>query len=914
MGMPTGTVTFLFTDIEGSTKLWDAYPDAMRGSLSRHDEIMREQIAAHDGYVFKTIGDAFCAAFFTAPDALNAALAAQLAFVDEPWQTPSPIRVRMALHTGTAQVRDNDYFGQPLNRVSRLQGAGHGGQTLMSLATQELVRDSLLPGVALLDLGIHQLRDLARPETVFQLCHPRLTADFAPIKTLDNPALRHNLPTQATSFVGRETEVAEVKRLLETTRLLTLTGTGGAGKTRLSLQVAADEIDGVGDGVWLVELAPLSDGDGVAQAVAKVLFVKEVPGESLLDTLVRDLRPKKLLLLLDNCEHVLPAISRLADALLKNCPDVRLLATSRESLQIGGETLYRVPSLPLPDPAEAPTAQNVGQYEAVRLFIDRAIASKPAFAVTNANAPAVAQICSRLDGIPLALELAAARIKSLSAEEINTRLDQSFRLLTGGSRTALPRQQTLRALVDWSYDLLSSAEKTLLSRLSVFAGGWTVEAAESVCAGDPVEGWEVLDLLSTLSDKSLVVSTDTPDGQTRYRLLETIRQYARERLQADFAPMEAVQAAHLLYFSNRADSVEELLFGAEAARYLAELETEHDNIRAALRFGIASQTLPEELCRLCAAGGQLWHFRGYWNEGRKWCAEIIAATQSAKPLPASARRAKVYTQAGRYALFQGDLTDAEASLQTARALAAQVGDDATLSLTLNTLGNVFFDRNDLDAAEGCYREALTVQPRLLKKDDMTHNLLSNLGGVAQERGEFAVARGLHTQALAIQRANGDKPSIAVTLENLAVLAVADGDLGQARALCEEAVQLNRDAGNKPDTAYSLRALGEVALEAGNAPEAREHLIESLQTAREVGARVLAVSVMLPLARACLLCGDASQAAHLLGTAQVLLETLTDDRNAAKHAQDAADTTAQTRAALGDAAFAAAFATGQADSF
>jgi class 3 adenylate cyclase len=487
MSRPTGTVTFLFTDIEGSTRLWEQQPEAMEEALARHDALAAGIIQQHDGHLVKHRGegDSLFAVFTRAADAVAAGVALQRALHTEPWPAQANLRVRVALHTGDALLRDGDYFGAAVNRCARLRAVAHGGQTLLSSATQELIRDVLPEGMGFRDLGEHRLRDLARPERVFQLLHPDLPDDFPPLSSLNT--LPNNLPQQVTSFIGREKEMADVRRLLATTRLLTLTGSGGTGKTRVSLQIAADLIAGEGDGVWLVELAPLADASLVPQAVATALGVREEPGKPLDQTLVEFLKPKRLLLLLDNCEHLLAACAELAGLILRGCPGVQIIATSREGLNIPGETTYRLPSLSLPDPRHLPsTAESLSQYEAVRLFIDRATAAVPSFAVTNQNAPAVAQLCVRLDGIPLAIELAAARVKAMSVEQINGRIADMFRLLTGGSRTALPRQQTLRAAIDWSYDLLSEKEKILLRRLSVFAGGWTIEAAEQVCS-DPEE-------------------------------------------------------------------------------------------------------------------------------------------------------------------------------------------------------------------------------------------------------------------------------------------------------------------------------------------------------------------------------------------------------------------------------------------
>lgn len=477
-----GTITFLFTDVEGSTKMWEEAPDLMPRSIARHDEIALAVIAENGGRVVKSRGegDSVFAVFPRASEAVAAAAKLQIALRNEPWPAKTPIKVRMALHTGEAQERDEDYYGAPVNRCARLRAIAHGGQIVVSLTTEELVRDSLKGDLGLKDLGLHRLKDLSRPEQVFQVLHPDLPEDFPPLRSLD--ALPNNLPQQLTSFIGREKVIAEVLEIFKQTRLLSLTGSGGAGKTRLALQVAADLLDDYEDGVWMVELAALADPNLVAQSIATTIGVREEPGRPILATLTDFLKPKKVLLVLDNCEHLLSACATLCDQLLRSCPGLYILATSREGLNIAGETTYRVPSLALPDPCSPQPISDLVQVEAVRLFVERAQAAQPSFQVNEQNAASLAQLCVRLDGIPLAIELAAARVKALSVDQINQRLDDRFRLLTGGSRTALPRQQTLRALIDWSYDLLSPQEQTLLRRLSVFAGGWTLEAAEAVCA------------------------------------------------------------------------------------------------------------------------------------------------------------------------------------------------------------------------------------------------------------------------------------------------------------------------------------------------------------------------------------------------------------------------------------------------
>src|SRR5579884_2058809 len=570
MLLPSGTVTFLFTDIEGSTKLWEECPEAMRQALARHDALAASIIEQHEGLLVKSRGEGdslFCV-FARATDAVAAACALQQAFVSEPWPAEAPLRVRMALHTGEADLREGDYYGSAVNRCARLRAIGHGGQVLLSQAA----RDLLPPDAPLMDKGSHRLKDLQQPEHVFQLAAPDLPSEFPPLRSLRNT----NLPVQTTSFIGREQEMAQLKRLFSSTRLLTLTGIGGCGKTRLALQVAADLLEDYPDGAWLVELAALSEGSPVPQSVASALGLREEPGRSLTQTLIDYLQSRSLLLILDNCEHLVAACASLAETLLRSSPNVKLLATSREALNVPGETTYRVPSLLPPDPERLPSEEKdlaaaLMDYDAVRLFVERACSHRSEFALTRQNGPAVAEICHQLDGIPLAIELAAARIRAMAVEKIAERLDDRFRLLTGGARTVLPRQQTLRALIDWSYDLLDARERTLLQRLGVFAGGWSLDSAEAVCADRPGEGdleagfeeWEVLDLLQSLVDKSLVLYEER-EAEGRYRLFESVRHYALGKLSAA-GDAERVRDRHADHFLDQARARSGLLESAEDA-------------------------------------------------------------------------------------------------------------------------------------------------------------------------------------------------------------------------------------------------------------------------------------------------------------------------------------------------------------
>jgi predicted ATPase/class 3 adenylate cyclase len=905
--LPTGTVTFLFTDIEGSTRLWEQHPQPMRLALARHDACLTAAIESNHGHVFKTVGDAFCAAFTTATDALDAAIAAQQnlrslqpsAVASAAWLA---LKVRVALHTGAAEARGGDYFGPALNRIARLLAIAYGGQVLLSGATQELVQDDLPPGASLRELGLHRLRDLQRPEQVYQLLHPDLPTDFPRLRSLGS--FHHNLPVQLTSFIGRERELTEVKRLLTTTRLLTLTGSGGCGKTRLTLQVAADLLEEHPDGVWLVELAALADPALVTQTAAAALGVREEAGRPLIETLVDYLKPKALLLVLDNCEHLLSACAQLAEHLLRACPQLRMLATSREGLGIAGELTYRVPSLSLPEPRQLPPVERLMEYEAVRLFAERAVFTEPCFAMREQNAPAVARVCQRLDGIPLAIELAAARLKALPVEQIAVRLDDRFRLLTGGSRTALPRQQTLRAAIDWSYDLLSEPERALLRRLSVFAGGWRLEASEAICAGEGIEDWEVLDLLAALVEKSLV-QYEEAGNEARYRLLETIRQYGAEKLTA--AGEEAgLRERHRDWYLALAEQAKPELHGPRQGEWLARLEEEHDNLRVALAACIQRGEAEAGL-RL---GGALWWFwmvRGYLGEGRERLAGALA-------LPGSegrtAARGRALNGAGALAHHQGDFEGARALYEESLAIFRQLGYQLGISELLNNLGILARYQGDYEGARVLYEESLAIKRQLGHQQGIAASL-GNLGIVAFEQGDYEPARAFCEESLAIFRQLGHRQGISQSLNILATVARYQGDYEGAGALYEESLAISRQLGHQWGIAHSLDGLGHVTSDQGDYAAARALYEESLAIFRQLGDQrgiALALDGLAALAAAHQ--GQPERAARLSGAAEALREAvgapLSPHERAEYHRHVAA-----TRAALGEEAFAAAWEAGRA---
>ncbi len=658
---------------------------------------------------------------------------------------------------------------------------------------------------------------------------PRQRVDAAPDRTANPPmpshAARTNLPLALTSFVGRADEIAALRDLLGRTRLLTLTGSGGVGKTRLALAVAGDIIDHYPDGVWLVELAALAEPELAPGAVAQVLGMREEVGRPLIATLGDYLKEKHLLLVLDNCEHLVDACAELAGALLRSCPHLHILATSREALEVAGEHRYRVPSLRVPDLAHLPPPEQLAQAAAVALFVARAQERRPDFVLTEQNARAVAQICARLDGIPLAIELAAARVNSLGVEGIAARLDDRFRLLTGGVRDALPRQRTLRATLDWSYDLLSQAEQALLDRLSVFAGGCTLAAATAVCAGEGVEDWEVLDLLDRLVNKSLV-QTEEAGGEVRYTLLETVRQYGQEQLAASGS--DAARDRHLAWYLALAEEAAPNLQSAEQVPYIDQLEREHDNVRAALRWA-RERSAAEEGLRLAGALGYFWLTHGYIGEGRAWLQGALATGAEGS----AAAHARALTMAGHLASWQGDFADGVDLLKQGLALYRALGDRHAIALGLTLLGEAVERQGDYARAILLQEEALALHRALGNRQGIPYSL-HHLAKVAYMRGEYERAAALYAESVALCRAVGIRSGVAYSLSWLACAVERQGAYARAAALQEEALPLWQAVGNPLGSSWSLLNLGWALLAQGEDRRAAAHLEESLALAREVG--------------------------------------------------------------------------------
>jgi predicted ATPase/class 3 adenylate cyclase len=754
MPFPADTLTFLFTDIEGSTALWEKQPKAMPEALLQHDRLVRQAIENLRGQVFKTVGDAFYAVFSHAIDAVEAALALQKALQSARWGSTGPLKVRVALHAGSAQERDNDYFGPPINRVARLLSAGHGGQILLSLVVAELVRDHLPEGVSLRDLGEHNLKDLSRAERVFQLVAPGLPTDLPPLRnveaiqpnlsTITNTGPSHNLPQQLSSFIGRHKEISELKGLLtqDKARLVTLIGAGGCGKTRLSLQVASELLNNFTDGVWLVELAPLSDPALIAQAMATALGLYEQAGRPLLTTVSDYLRSRRLLLVLDNCEHLVEECARIIDSLIRTSSNLHILATSREAFGIGGEITYRIPSLSLPDPHTQPELESLPNYEAVGLFMERAVAVNPAFALTHHNAGAVVQVCRQLDGIPLALELAAARIKLQQVGEVAARLSERFQLLTGGSRTALPRQKTLRALVDWSYALLTPNEQRVLAYLSVFAGGWTLKAAETVCGNSNgndtgLAPYEILDALTGLVNKSLVQLEEGVD-EARYYFHETIRQYGLEKLQAN-GEEEEVRRFHLAYYASLSGELGPKLQTNEQLEALKQMDQEFDNIRTAIEYGLRTQQVDAVFNMTFSL---YWDFRGYYSEGVRYLEQLVAL-----PATRGVNRGKAFFALGYFTLQQSDLEAARPYYEECLAISTQHDDKELLWLALCGMGGIYFDLGSRDQIVETLVEARRYLEQALELSEELGDAFKsasqrNLCLVIAEQGDYPRAQRL----------------------------------------------------------------------------------------------------------------------------------------------------------------------------
>jgi predicted ATPase/class 3 adenylate cyclase len=953
-------VTFLFTDIEGSTRLWEAQPRAMSVALARHDALLHAAIESTGGTVFKTVGDAFCAAFLTPEAAIEAAVVGQKALTAEASEAATPLKVRMAIHSGPAERRAGDYFGPPLNRVARLLATAHGDQIVVSRAASDLARDNLPAGITLRDLGAHALKDLLDAERVYQVISSGLAADFPPLRTPQR--FLQNVPQPATPLIGREQEIATARATFglplsgadkplvneHAARLLTLTGPGGAGKTRLSLHLAAELGAEFTDGAAFVPLADVTNPILVPVAIAAALDIGDTSGESPRDLVFEHLRDRHLLLVLDNFEQVMPAVPLVAD-LLTGCPRLRVVVTSRERLSLRGEQELPLPPLTLPmvpprlasddigaDEASA-AIDEIRRAEAVRLFVSRAQSVKPGFEITAANATAVVEICSRLDGLPLAIELAAARARLLSPDALLARFDRRLDVLERGPRDLPARQQTMRDTIAWSYDLLDPAEQRVFTRLSVFAGGATLEAAEAV-AGDPESsnGMADLELIESLADKSLINLVG--DGP-RIQILQTIRDFGQERL-AESPERRDIGQRHAEFFLALAEESEELLVGHEQTRWLDLLEREQANLRSAIEW-LRDEGQLEESLRLGGALWRFWWLRGDIDEGRYQLESLLAQTVRVAP----AVRAKALNGAGVLAesrgdwetatrlhqesleisrrtgdqrgvawslnnlgvvaVSQGDYVRAQALLEENLAVAEDAEDKASIAAALNDLGLIAHSHHDYDQATALWTRSLTLF-RALGDESHVARALNNLGTVAMELGEHKRAEDLFSESLVLHRHVGDRQGTASTLNNLAEAASSLRDPQTAMGLFRESHSLALEGGNRLYAAIALENLAALTRLQGEEGVAQSRFREALLLYRSVGDKQGIASCLSGLATVAASQGRAEDAAALLGAAAQMCDA--QDELALP---DLADAVESLRRTMGDQAFDAAWESGRA---
>ena len=886
--LPTGTVTLLFTDIEGSTRLLQQLGSRYADVLTEYRQLLRAACRQWNGHEVDTQGDAFFVAFVRSTDAIAAAVNLQRTFAAHSWPERVMVRVRIGLHTGEPSVVSEGYVGMDVHYAARLMNAGFGGQVLLSQTTRDLVEHDLPEGASLRNLGEHRLKDVGYPSHIFQLVIADLPANFPPLRTLSTRnSYPGNMPIMPTQLIGREQEIVAIQDLLhnQEVRLLTLTGPGGTGKTRLGVQVAAELSDQFPDGVFFVALAAVSDADLVVPEIAKVLGVQEGGSQPLLEGLKEHLQQQQVLLLLDNFEQVAAAALQIEELLLA-CPHIKLMITSRALLHLQTEHVFSVPPLELPDIIHLPKSNAFEQYASIALFVQRAQAIQPTFQVSQSNARAIAEICIHLDGLPLAIELAAARIRLLPPQALLERLSKSLQVLTGGAQTLPERQQTLRNTIKWSYDLLDIQEQQLFRWLSVFVGGWTLEAAEAMvysCKQANSDSLPTLEGIASLLDKSLLLQVAQHDEEPRLIMLETIREYGRECLEA-LSEVEDTQQAHAAYYLALVEEAEAQLGGPQLVAWLDRLEREHDNLWAALHWfleqGKASGNTSGEdaghniemALRMGAALEQFWVVRGYRSEGRQFLEQALARNTGV----ATSIRAKALITAARLAFSQSDYERGETLAREGLALFRELGDIRGIALSLDRLGMAAWRRGDFVAARSLMEEDLSLFRKLGDSERVAWSLFT-LGLLYSKQGDYARAQTLFKESLAMHRKLGNKRGVAAALNQLAGgKLVTQSELASARSQLEEAFTLNREIGDKEGIAVSSSLLAGLAINQHDLVTARSLAEESLVLYKEMEYRKGTAESLSFLARIASACSDYSSA-HALCHESLAIAKELDDR-------------------------------------
>jgi predicted ATPase/class 3 adenylate cyclase len=875
--LPTGTVTLLFTDMEGSTRLLRQLGEHYADVLADCRHLLRQMFVQYSGHEVDTQGDAFFVAFARATDAVAATAAIQRVLAEHAWPEGISVRVRIGLHTGEPKLTADGYTGMDVHHAARIMSAGHGGQILLSPTTRQLIEQHLPPGTYLQDLGEHRLKDLQRPSRLFQLSLEGLPVDFPPLKTLDTHP--NNLPIQPTPFIGRQKEVAAVTRLLKRSdvRLLTLSGPGGVGKTRLGLHVVAELSDDFADGVFVVALAPVNDPMQVVPAIAQTLAISEASDRPLFTLLQDFLKEKQMLLLLDNFEQVGDAAVMLAE-LLAACSQLKIAVTSRIGLHVRAEHEFVVPPLSVPTLKHLPDLKALSHYEAVTLFIERAQAMKPDFSVTNANAPAVAAICAHLDGLPLAIELAAARIKHFSPHTLLARLEQGLSVLSGGARDLPARQQTLRGAIAWSYDLLSPEEQKLFRHLAVFVDGWSLEASEAICRARGGLAEDMLEGMASLVDKSLLRQEEQAAGETRFWMLQTLREFGLEQL-AKSGELEATRQAHAGYYLWLAEEAQPSLQANEQGRWMTHLEQEHENLRAALfwllaqaqREGEQSKQRAEQALRFCTALSWFWTVRGYSREGQHFLEQALALRESVS----AHVKAKAFYTAAELAFLLDDLERTEKLGSESLHLFRELGDKVGMADALFLLGASAWAKGRYLLARPQLEEATTLYQET-REQWKYGRCLTQLARISTTQGEYEQAQGLLEQSLALYRVLGDKERLGWVLYLQARLLFLSGrDIAVASSLTEQSLALLQEIDNPWERAYPLVLLGQLTLQQDNQTQARDLFEESRSSFKDVGDQGGEAEALLGLASAATMRGDFAAASDFYQESFLILQRIQD---------------------------------------